>query len=95
MRLGSGSGVESTTPTRRHTDRTPGRSTAMAPTLESPPIRIYCVRLGPGETIRVRADTMCEGQRPDFVTTFKREGKIVGKIRGKVGAWWSSPAGAM
>ena len=41
MRLGSGSGVESTTPTRRHTDRTPDRSTAMAPTLESPPIRIY------------------------------------------------------
>ena len=29
---------------------------------------------------------MCEGQRPDFVTTFKREGEIVGKIRGKVGA---------
>ena len=44
------------------------------------------MRLGPGETIRVRADTMCEGQRPDFVTTFKREGEIVGKIRGKVGA---------
>ena len=37
MRLGSGSGVESTTPTRRHTDRTPDRSTAMVPTLESPP----------------------------------------------------------
>ena len=53
----------------------------MAPTLESPPIRIYCVRLGPGrDDPRAGPDTMCEGQRPDFVDDVQARG---GEIRGQ------------
>ena len=62
----------------------------MTPTMESPNVRIYCVRKDDcPEIIRIRADTVCEEkQRSTTYLTFKRDGEIVGKILGVGIDWW-------
>ena len=64
----------------------------MNPTIEPRPKRFYCVQLAPppvgGEwppVIRIQADTLC---CEDDQYTFKREGNVVGVVRGEVQAWW-------
>ena len=58
----------------------------MEPTIESSPIRVYCIQheLG-GEIIRIRADVMCPTQNG---YTFKREGQVVGRVVREPRTWW-------
>lgn len=67
----------------------------MEPTVESKPVRIYCVQLGheSGDAsapwppvIRIRADVMCRVSRSRL--EFKREGQVVGYVNGAIKAWW-------
>ncbi len=62
----------------------------MNPTIEQEAMRVYCIQLSPAggnwpPTIRIHADTLSL-EREGY--TFKREGNIVGVVRGNVQAWW-------
>lgn len=67
----------------------------MEDTIERRPTRIYHVQYtASGEsqvmTFEVVADIMCQKVRS---IEFKREGKIVGNVTGKVHAWWIEERG--
>ena len=56
----------------------------MQKTVESAPIRTYCVLITNQPIIRIRADIMCKGSPVQF----KREGQVVGVIETEIIAWW-------
>lgn len=63
----------------------------MEKTVEKKPTRIFHVQYLMSSSsqqlteFQVEADTLCEQDRQ---IEFKREGQIVGSVRGKVLAWW-------
>lgn len=67
----------------------------MTPTVEEPDERVFCVRtLENQETIRVRAETVCEEGgfskgMGSYTLTFKLKGNVVGRIRSTEPInWW-------
>ena len=63
----------------------------MSPTTESPPKRVYCLKMRTGgDTVRVHAEILCTpSEQTDWTYRLKSGGQIIGEFPNKeVIAWW-------